>query len=172
MDLGKQTWLRIASWAVDTWGYDFRQQPPLNSLNLSYEYPGATPKFAERVGVYHGSELLYVFGEATHLPDRTAGDDSVAIAVMGAWISFAYYLSPNGIEGEILVTRFLSRRTNHAAGSAMPFWPRYNSSSAGELMVFEEQKGLSMRAEANVMRAAVYEAWGEALAAIEQKPPF
>jgi triacylglycerol lipase len=100
MDLGKQTLLPIASQKADVWGYDFRQQPPLNSLNLSYEYPGASKTFAERVGVYHGSELPYVFGEVTHLPHHTQGDVQVAIAVMDAWISFAYCMDPNLVKSK------------------------------------------------------------------------
>lgn len=101
MQLGRTTLLNIASQKADTWGYDFRQEPPLSSLNLSYEYPGATPRAAERYAVYHGSELPYVFGEATSLDGHTQGDDNVAIAVMDAWINFAYYLDPNEGKGEI-----------------------------------------------------------------------
>ena len=105
MDIGKQTWLDIASEKMNTWGYDFRQQPPLDSLNLSYEYPGASPDFAKRVGVYHGVELPYVFGEATRLPRHTQGDVNVAIAMMIAWINFAYYLTPNSPGGEQVLMR-------------------------------------------------------------------
>lgn len=101
MQLGRTTLLNIASQKAPTWGYEFEQEPPLNSLNLSYEYPGASPRFAERVGVYHGSELPYVFGQATSLPGHTQGDDNVALAMINAWISFAYYLSPNKGRGEI-----------------------------------------------------------------------
>lgn len=100
MDIGKHILLREASKKAPAWGYDFRHQPPLNSLNLSYEYPGTSPAFARRVGVYHGAELPYVFGEATSLPERTQGGDRVAIAMMDAWIAFAYYLDPSEGAGE------------------------------------------------------------------------
>jgi carboxylesterase type B len=94
-DLGKHTLLGFASKKADTWGYSFRQQPPLSSLNLSYEYPGLGSEFARRVGVYHGAELPYVFGEVTSLDQHTQGDVDISIAMMDAWISFAYRLSPN-----------------------------------------------------------------------------
>jgi len=100
MDLGKQTLLPIASKKADTWGYSFRQQPPLSAINLSYEYPGSTPEYTKRYGVYHGSELPYVFGEATSLSQHTQGDVDVAIAMMNAWISFAYCLTPNNPKGK------------------------------------------------------------------------
>ena len=99
MDLGKQTWLHMASTKSQAWGYDLRQQPPLAALNLSYEYPGNSQEYARRVGVFHGAELPYVFGEATSLKNRTQGDDDVSIAIMDAWIEFAYCLDPNGVKG-------------------------------------------------------------------------
>ena len=104
MDIGRKTWLRSSSENSNTWGYDFRQQPPLNSLNLSYEYPGASPVFSKRAGVYHGLELPYVFGEAVHLPHHTQSDVNVAIAVMNAWISFTYCLLPTELGGESSVS--------------------------------------------------------------------
>ena len=130
MDLGKQTWLPLASEKANTWGYDFRQEPPLNSLNLSYEYPGASKTFSERVGVYHGSELPYVFGEATHLPHHTQGDVDVAISVMDAWISFAYYMNPNtakskfrsehvNLSEKLIVLQAATLLTGHASTRAV-----------------------------------------------------
>ncbi|KAI1618672.1 Alpha/Beta hydrolase protein [Exophiala viscosa] len=156
MDLGKLTLLKIASENANVWGYDFRQRPALSAMNLSYEYPGVSTAYTEGVGVFHGAELPYVFGEATNLPDRSPGDDEVAIKVLNAWISFAYYLNPNNPEKKNTVT-----------------WPKYNSTSPfGEVIIFEQQGNLSIRAAPNTFRAVPWDIWGFAEMEIGQHPPY
>lgn len=140
--LGRRALLRKASASVPAWGYHFNQQPPLSQLNLSYEYPGYSQDFARRIGVQHGAELSYVFGEATSLAGRTAGDDHVSIAIMRAWISFAWTLDPNG--------------------AGVPEWPVYNASESGSVMVFAEQGGETIGSQPDVQRQGVYDVWNAA----------
>jgi carboxylesterase type B len=169
-DLGKHTLLGIASKTADTWGYSFRQQPPLSSLNLSYEYPGLSSEYARRVGVYHGAELPYVFGEVTSLDQHTQGDVAIAIAMMDAWISFAYCLSPNGLKSESHIFG-LDSIPNIVAGSHTISWPKYNLKSR-KLIVFQSQSESYIRVLSDDLRASVYKAWSTALRSIGQNPPF
>ena len=82
MHLGRRAWLKKAIASQPTWGYIFEQQPPLSTLNLSYEYPGYTDEYYRRLGVYHGSELPYVFGEISNVKDHTDGDVRLAEKMM------------------------------------------------------------------------------------------
>jgi carboxylesterase type B len=169
-DLGKLTFLGIASKKADTWGYSFRQQPPLSSLNLSYEYPGLSSEYARRVGVYHGAELPYVFGEVTSLDQHTQGDTDIAIAMMDAWISFAYHLSPNGVKSKNRVLDLIGF-SNIVVGSKAVFWPKYDSKSR-KFIVFEVQSENHIRVSSDDLRASVYKAWSAAFRSIGQNPPF
>jgi carboxylesterase type B len=95
MHLGRRAWLKEASKYQPTWGYVFAQQPPLSTLNLSYEYPGYEVDYYKRLGVYHGSELSYVFGEVSSVEGTTKGDTRLAVSVMRWWINFAWEMDPN-----------------------------------------------------------------------------
>lgn len=149
--LGRRALLRQHSSITSTWGYHFNQQPPLSQLNLSYEYPGNGAEYARRVGVQHGAELAYVFGEATSLEGRTAGDVSVAETMMRAWIYFTWGLDPNG-EG-------------------VPEWPSYMQEEGeegedGVVMVFAEQGEERIGKQPDTQRQDVYDGWNEARVAL------
>lgn len=141
--LARRAFLKQASERVPTWGYYFRQQPPLSSLNLSYELPGESTAYAQRVGVYHGSELPYVFGEVSRLEEATAGDVIVSETMMNAWISFAYSLDPNTKD--------------------VPYWPRYNEMKQGALLVFADQGNETISTQPDTLRQKAYDAWNAAL---------
>ncbi|KAK5271243.1 hypothetical protein LTR96_003067 [Exophiala xenobiotica] len=145
MHLGRRALLRKASAHVPTWGYSFDQQPPLSQMNLSYEYPGLPASYARRVAVQHGAELSYVFGEATSLDNRTQGDVAVSTTMMRSWISFAYTLDPNPADGE-----------------DVPYWPHYNDTEEGVVMVFQHQGGQVIAPSKDTMRQKVYDAWNSA----------
>ncbi|KAJ9608325.1 hypothetical protein H2200_007313 [Cladophialophora chaetospira] len=143
MHLGRRAFLKLASKRVPAWGYYFKQQPPLSQMNLSYEYPGLSSEYARRVAVQHGSELAYVFGEASHLEGATPGDVNVTTTVMNAWISFAYKLNPNN--------------------KGVPHWPVYNSTKQGVTLVLADQGNETISAQPDILRQKVYGAWNTAL---------
>ena len=87
MHLGRRALLKKASQSQKTWGYVFEQQPPLSTLNLSYEYPGYTDDYYRRLGVYHGAELSYVFGEVSNVANATDGDVRLAADIMSWYVS-------------------------------------------------------------------------------------
>ncbi|EXJ92856.1 hypothetical protein A1O3_01410 [Capronia epimyces CBS 606.96] len=150
--LGGRAFLKQASERVPAWGYSFRQQPPLSQLNLSYEYPGSSEAYAKRIGVHHGAELAYVFGEVSHLEGATAGDMQVSTTMMSAWISFAYTLDPNA-EG-------------------VPHWPRYSEMESGVRLVLAEQGNQSISAQPDTLRQEVYEAWNAAMVHLGREPLY
>jgi carboxylesterase type B len=86
MHLGRRALLRKASPSQPTWGYIFEQQPPISTLNLSYEYPGYTDEYYRRLGVYHGAELPYVFGEISSVVNSTGGDVDLASRIMSWYV--------------------------------------------------------------------------------------
>ncbi|KAF8313066.1 alpha/beta-hydrolase [Clavulina sp. PMI_390] len=53
--------------------------------------PGATPA----LGVYHSSEIQYVYGKFAAL-NATSVEGQTSIAMLDAWLQFAHTLSPNG----------------------------------------------------------------------------
>ena len=59
-----------------------------------------------------------------------------------------------------------------AGKNGLPYWPTFNSSEVGELMVFEEQAGLESRVVQNTMRKNVYDVWSEVLPEQGRSPPF
>lgn len=176
-DIGRRWLLDASSRRADTWGYTFRQQPPASALELNYTYPGLGAEFGKRAGVFHGAELPYVFGEVTGLQGRTQGDVDVAIAMMDAWISLAYTLSPtndNGKVASLLVAAFMSYR--HKSDSfvdpqALP-WTKYGSGKSRKILAFEKQMDSKIGIVPDTQRAAVYRLWGKALRAVGQDPPF
>jgi carboxylesterase type B len=87
MQLGRRALLRKASDSQPTWGYIFEQQPPISTLNLSYEYPGYTDDYYRRLSVYHGAELPYVFGEISSVVNSTSGDVDLASRIM-SWYAY------------------------------------------------------------------------------------
>lgn len=157
MHLGRRAFLRAASENdVPAWGFYFQQTPPLSQMNLSYEYPGLNASYARRVGVQHGSELAYVFGEASNLEGHTDGDVSVSTTMMRAWISFAYDLNPNS-EG-------------------IPYWPRYSENETekvisgenwqGQVLYLADQGDERSKAGPDDLRADAYEAWNDVMESI------
>jgi carboxylesterase type B len=144
--LGRRALLRQHSTAAPTWGYHFNQQPPLSQLNLSYEYPGNSEAYARRVGVQHGAELSYVFGEATSLEGRTEGDVRVTETVMRSWVNFAYELDPNGV--------------------GVPEWPTYGSEEEGVVMIFAQQGDETIGWRIDTQRLEVYRKWNQARQAL------
>ena len=52
------------------------------------------------------------------------------------------------------------------------YWPEYNASLQGTLIVFEDQNGLKIQSEQDTMRASVFKLWAKALRVIGQIPPF
>lgn len=150
--LARRASLKIASQHVPTWGYYFQQQPPLSQINVSYEYPGSSSAYARRLGVYHGSELTYVFGEVSGLEGATTGDINVSTTMMSAWISFAYSLDPN--------TR------------GVPYWPRYNQKHQGTTLVFASQGNETISAQADTLRQEAYDAWNAALIHLDKEPLY
>ncbi|KAJ9635018.1 hypothetical protein H2204_005973 [Knufia peltigerae] len=150
--LARRAFLKLASKRVGAWCYSFCQQPPLSQMNLSYEIPGSSVAYARRVGVQHGAELSYVFGDVSNLRDATAGDIKVSTTMMRAWISFAYSLDPNA-EG-------------------VPRWPRYNETSQGVTLVLAEQGHASSSAQADTLRQTAYDAWNAALVHLGREPLY
>lgn len=64
----------------------------------AYQYFFSRQNPGERalgLGVYHSSEIAYVFGRFTGLLVRTAIDDAVSEAMGGAWVRFATSGDPN-----------------------------------------------------------------------------
>ncbi|KAH7086983.1 Alpha/Beta hydrolase protein [Paraphoma chrysanthemicola] len=153
MHLGRRAWLRKASQTQPTWGYVFEQQPPLSTLNLSYEYPGFSEDYYRRLGVYHGAELPYVFGEVSSVANHTDGDVHLASKMMSWWITFAHELNPNCDNESI-------------------YWARYNTTADGTLMFLQEQGGRSVTSGGDTMRQTVYDAWNSARSAIQLSEPY
>lgn len=153
MHLGRRALLRRASdpdRQQPTWGYHFNQQPPLSQMNLSYEYPGNSQAYARRVGVQHGAELSYVFGEATSLEGRTQGDVDVSITMMRAWVNFAWWLDPNE-EGDY---------SGKDEGQGQ--WPEYRAEGEqGTVMVFNEDGTERIGMQPDTQRQEVYDAWNQ-----------
>lgn len=150
--LARRAFLKTASKRVAAWGYSFNQQPPLSQMNFSYEIPGSSEGYAKRVGIQHGAELSYVFGDVSGLRDVTVGDIRVSTVIMRAWISFAYSLDPNA-EG-------------------VPFWPRYNESIGGVALVLAEQGNMSSSAQVDTLRQKAYDAWNTALIYLGREPVY
>ncbi|KAL7419296.1 hypothetical protein Q5752_006133 [Cryptotrichosporon argae] len=65
----------------------------------TYQFEGATPGLAAYYGVMHGTDVYYVFGEATTANGYTADEEALATAMQTYWINFANYLDPNGSGG-------------------------------------------------------------------------
>nr|ODN89252.1 hypothetical protein L204_06189 [Cryptococcus depauperatus CBS 7855] len=76
-----------------------------NKRTWTYHFEQPTPGSAPRLGVYHASEVPYVFGIARpgdHYPpfssNYTEADSKLTDSILNYWINFAYYNDPNGNE--------------------------------------------------------------------------
>ncbi|CAK7210231.1 hypothetical protein SEUCBS140593_000764 [Sporothrix eucalyptigena] len=164
--LARRAFLRRASVqpGVPAWGYLFYQQPPPAQLNLSYEQPGISVDLARRLGVYHGAELAYVFGEVSRLEGATADDVRISTAIMRSWLSFAYHLNPNSKD--------------------IPHWPQYMNQTTsnttestttrdhGLAMIWADQGNESISVRPDTQRQSAYDAWNAALVALGREPLY
>lgn len=92
-DSQRRHWIQTTSEVgVKTFGYRFTQ--PLS----------ATPAY---LGVYHGSEIPFVYGTLGSL-NETSSAKSLSVMMMDYWVSFATSLDPND-----------------GLGSERPLWPQY-----------------------------------------------
>ncbi|WRT64599.1 uncharacterized protein IL334_001532 [Kwoniella shivajii] len=76
----------------------FLQQANAHGLNQTwtYQFEQLTPGAAGYLGVYHGSEIPYVYGAPlAGAGNYTAGDLSLSVSMMDYWLNFAYYNNPN-----------------------------------------------------------------------------
>ncbi|KAK0460689.1 triacylglycerol lipase [Desarmillaria tabescens] len=100
----RRHWIQTASEAgVKAFGYRFTQ--PLS----------ATPAY---LGVYHGSEIPFVYGTLGSL-NEMASANTLSVMMMGYWISFATSLEPND-----------------GLGSERPLWPQYTPSQQVLLQLY------------------------------------
>ncbi|WVN88583.1 uncharacterized protein L203_103794 [Cryptococcus depauperatus CBS 7841] len=74
-----------------------------NNKTWAYHFEQHTPGSAPQLGVYHTSEVPYVFGiarpEDHYSPlssNYTETDSKLADSILNYWINFAYYNDPNG----------------------------------------------------------------------------
>lgn len=82
----------------------FLQQANAHGLNQTwtYQFEQYTPGAAAARGVYHGSEIPFVYGAARpgvgaagFSSNYTAADGLLSNTIMDYWLNFAYYTNPN-----------------------------------------------------------------------------
>ncbi|KAK0460687.1 extracellular triacylglycerol lipase precursor [Desarmillaria tabescens] len=92
-DSQRRHWIQTTSESgVKAFGYRFTQPPSIIVPDL---------------GVYHGSELPFVYG-ALGSPNEPASANALSVAMIDYWVSFATSLDPND-----------------GRGSSRPIWPQY-----------------------------------------------
>ncbi|ODN73925.1 hypothetical protein L202_07432 [Cryptococcus amylolentus CBS 6039] len=74
-----------------------------NTATWTYQFEQSTPGSAAQRGVWHASEIPYVYGLARpgtgQSADYTDVDGALSDAMMEYWINFAHYSDPNGLPG-------------------------------------------------------------------------
>ncbi|WVQ79887.1 hypothetical protein IAT38_001987 [Cryptococcus sp. DSM 104549] len=104
----------------------------------TYQFEQNTPGAAGYLGVYHGSEIPYVFaiarpdaGSEIFSSNYTEADGALSDTIMDYWINFAYYTDPNGESSD---------------SSNATYWPAHDYTQntnilrlkAGNISVFED----------------------------------
>ncbi|WWC86721.1 uncharacterized protein L201_001599 [Kwoniella dendrophila CBS 6074] len=86
----------------------FLQQAESNGLDQvwTYQFEQLTPGANPALGVYHGSEVPYVYGApaaaavtGSSSVNYTAADQEISLTMMNYWLNFAYYTNPNAPSG-------------------------------------------------------------------------
>ncbi|KAF8313075.1 alpha/beta-hydrolase [Clavulina sp. PMI_390] len=88
----------------------------------NYYFVQNTPGAAAARGVYHSSEIPFVYGKYA-ASDATSVEGQTSLIMLDAWLQFAHNLSPNGLNrvlADVLTTR--------GAISSVPTWPTYGIS--------------------------------------------
>lgn len=78
INFGMRVLLSNHSTIAPTWGYQFRQRPPLGVFAEPFYPVGLSDATENRLGVLHESDLAFVFGDVYQYTDRTQGDTAVA----------------------------------------------------------------------------------------------